>query len=171
MTIQDDPSFQANIKRFTGFALVYNAYRPEPPAVLLDILTQLARVDRPELVVDIGCGTGLSTRIWSERANQVIGVDPSTDMLDHAREVPTPENVSYRKGLSNQTGLPDGCADIVTCSQSLHWMEPDTTFAEAHRLLRTGGAFAAYDYDQPPKTSNWEADKACIQLAERMSAL
>jgi SAM-dependent methyltransferase len=41
-------------------------------------------------------------------------------------------------------------ADIVTCSQSFHWMEAEPTLAEATRILRRGGVFAAYDYDLPP---------------------
>ena len=33
----------ANIEQFSGSADCYDRYRPEPPAVLLDILTQLAQ--------------------------------------------------------------------------------------------------------------------------------
>jgi len=69
-----DPEFAANIARFTGFADVYDAYRPRPPAVLADVLCALAGVVRPALVVDLGCGTGSSTRYWAERAGQVVGV-------------------------------------------------------------------------------------------------
>ena len=54
--------FSANVKRFTGFADVYDAYRPRPPAVLADVLCGLAGVERPTLVVDLGSGTGSSTR-------------------------------------------------------------------------------------------------------------
>jgi SAM-dependent methyltransferase len=42
---------------------------------------------------------------------------------------------------------------LVTCSQSLHWMEPEPTFAEVARILRRGGVFAAYDYDWPTSSS------------------
>ena len=70
-----------------------------------------------------------------------------------------PANVRYQAGYSNATGLPDGCADIVTCSQSLHWMEPESTFAEIARILRPGGVFAAYDCDWPP-TFSWQVEQA-----------
>jgi len=154
------PDFSANIDRFTGFADHYDKFRPQPPAVLADILCRLAQTRHPELVVDLGSGTGLSTRYWADKAEQVIGVEPTFDMREQARVQTEAENVTYREGLSHQTGLPDHCAEIVTCSQALHWMEPQSTFEEARRILAPGGVFAAFDYDWPPTTSNWEADAA-----------
>jgi SAM-dependent methyltransferase len=133
-----------------GFAEGYDTYRPAPPAALLDALCTLARVERPGLVVDVGSGTGLSTRVWSGRAERVIGVEPNDAMRAHAEGVTEAANVSYRGAYGHDSRLRDGSADIVTCSQSLHWMEPEPTFAEAARILRAGGIFAAYDYDVPP---------------------
>lgn len=130
-----------------GFAQHYDRFRPRPPAELLRLLGRYARAPRPALVVDLGCGTGLSTRAWSGHARRAVGVEPNPAMLAAAEDAP---GVEYRAGFSHETGLPDGVADIVTCSQSLHWMEPEPTFAEAARVLRPGGVFAAYDYDVVP---------------------
>jgi SAM-dependent methyltransferase len=153
----------ANVERFMGFADVYDTFRPRPPLVVLDILTQLAEAPRPALVADLGSGTGLSTALWAERAAEVVGVEPSADMRRQAEArtsaLPNAANVRYQAGYANATGLPDGCADIVTCSQSLHWMEPVSTFAEIARILRPGGVFAAYDCDWPP-TVNWAIEEA-----------
>src|SRR3954451_9435306 len=126
-----------------GFASRYDRYRPRPPRPLLAVLCRYARVERPALVVDLGCGTGLSTRVWSGVAERAIGVEPNSAMLAAA---PPEPGVEYREAFAQDTGLGDGCADIVTCSQSLHWMDPEPTFAEAARIMRTGGVFAAYDY-------------------------
>lgn len=149
--------FSGNISRFTWAADVYAEHRPSPPKVLAGLLTALAKVERPALIVDLGCGTGLSTRYWAGRADQIIGIDPTEAMRAQAEGADT---VSYRQGFSHDTGLSDGCADIVTCSQALHWMDPLPTFLEARRILRPGGVFAAYDYDWPPLTGVWEADAA-----------
>jgi ubiquinone/menaquinone biosynthesis C-methylase UbiE len=171
--IVTNPRFDlsANVERFQGFAAHYDAYRPQPPDIILDILTQLARVERPRLVVDLGSGTGLSTRIWAKRAEQVIGVEPSDDMRRQAEtHTDSQSNVRYQAGFSTATGLPDNCADIVTCSQSLHWMEPNGTFAEVARILRPGGVFAAYDCDWPA-TMHWEAEQAENLFMERVGKL
>lgn len=171
MDVPADPSLSVNVQRFSGFASTYDRYRPQPPAIIADILTQIAQGAGLGLVVDLGCGTGLSTRIWANRARQVIGVEPSEDMRYEAHRQTNSPNISYRSGLSHATGLDDRCADIVTCSQSLHWMAPQATFAEAARILRAGGVFAAIDCDWPPTTSSWEIDAAYAEFMKRVSAI
>jgi len=120
-------------------------------------------------VVDLGSGTGLSTRPWAERADQVIGVEASPEMRAQAEVATGTDNVRFVQAYAQATGLPDGEADLVTCSQALHWMEPEPTFAEAARLLRPGGVFAAYDYDWPPVV-NWEVESAFEEVLRRVRA-
>lgn len=133
-----------------GFAEHYDAYRPRPPDVLLDALVRYATSDLPRRVVDLGCGTGLSARPWSERAGDVVGVEANAAMLAVAEANTQQANVRYVQAFASETGLPDESADLVTCSQSFHWMEPVSTLREAARVLVPGGVFAAYDYDVPP---------------------
>ena len=142
-----------------GFGSVYHGARPSPPAALLNLLCRLARVERPRLVVDVGSGTGLSTRAWAAVAEEVVGVEPNAVMRAAAQADTPSSNVRYLDGYSNATGLADSSVDIVTYSQALHWMEPRPTFAEAARVLRPGGVFAAYDYELPPAV-DWEVDSA-----------
>ena len=133
-----------------GFADVYDEHRPSPTAAVVDVLLLLAQIVRPGLVVDLGAGTGLSTRVWAERAEEVVGVDGNPRMIERARRMTWASNIRFVEGFAAETGLAAGRADIVTCSQSFHWMEPEPVLAEAARLLRAGGVFAAYDYDLPP---------------------
>lgn len=168
--MSDAPHVAANVERFMGFAQIYDDYRPSMPTVIIDVLTQLAHMPRPRLVVDIGSGTGLSTRVWADRADEIIGIEPSDDML-HQAEVRSVglNNIRYQKGFSVATGLPDSCADIVTISQALHWMEPEPTFVEVARLLRPGGVFAAIDND--PALVTMEADSADEAFMENAGRL
>src|SRR5690242_5121586 len=159
---------------WTGRGSSYDRVRPSPPPVLLDLLTQLIGMPRPALVVDVGSGTGLSTTIWGERAKRVIGIEPNADMRQEAiskvEDHPHAAHLEYREGFAHQTGLPDGCADIVTAAQSFHWMEPAMTLAEIARILRPGGLFAAYDYDSPPAI-HWELDRLAQEGSQRMMEL
>src|ERR671923_1005913 len=148
----------------TGFAAGYDRNRPRPPELLLETLCLYAGLERPQLVVDLGCGTGLSARAWAGRSERVVGVEPNGAMLAEAERA---EGVEYRQAFAQDTRLDEGCADIVTCSQSLHWMEPEPTFAEAARILRPGGVFAAYDYDWPPIV-HWEVEAAFEEMGRRI---
>ncbi len=159
---------------WTGKASSYDRARPAPPPALLDLLTQLIDLPHPALVVDLGSGTGLSTAVWAQRAQRVIGIEPNADMRKEAahkiEDHPYAAHIEYREGVAHQTGLPDGCADIVTAAQSFHWMEPTATLAEIARILRPGGLFAAYDYDAPPAI-HWELDQLAQEGSARLIAL
>ncbi len=160
----------SSIERFSGFADLYDTYRPRPPAILTDILRELAGAAHPSLVVDLGSGTGLSTRIWAGKASRVIGVEPNPDMLRQAAAATAAPEISYTPAVAHHTGLADAAADIVTASQALHWMAPEATFDEIARILRPAGVFAAFDCDWPP-TMGFEIEGAYRAFKHRAAAL
>lgn len=151
-----------SVERFSGFAALYDEVRPVPPVAFVELLSQLARMPRPDLVVDMGSGTGVSAVIWTGRARRVVAVEPNGDMRAVAAVRLRSERgteFELRDARAAATGLPDASADVLTCSQSLHWLDPETTFAEVARVLRPGGVFAAIDCDWPPAI-DWEIDAA-----------
>lgn len=141
------------------FAERYDRVRPRPPAALVELLPALAGVGRPRLVVDLGCGTGLSTRLWAAHAGEVIGIEPNEAMRSFAERATDAANVRFVGESAYATGLGDGCADLVTASQSLHWMRPELVFPEIGRILRPGGVFCAYAYFSL-QTPHWEPEAA-----------
>jgi SAM-dependent methyltransferase len=149
-----------------GFAAFYDAHRPRPPAVLLDALAGYVGREPLELVVDLGSGTGLSARVWAARAGEVVCVEPNAAMLAVAAAQTSETNVRYVDAFADDTGLEGDSADLVTCSQSFHWMEREPVLAEAARVLRRGGVFAAYDYDTPPLVHP-EIDAVFLQHLEQ----
>jgi SAM-dependent methyltransferase len=182
--------------RFSGVADEYDAVRPSPPADLLALIMQWAGVDRPDLV-DLGAGTGLSAVAWAGRARHVTAVEPSGGMrrlaerriasasartdgsvgtdssagTDGSAGIRTGSGTRFRvlAAGAEETGLPDGCADVVTASQAMHWFDPDRALPEIARLLRPGGVLAAYDCDWPPWI-DWETAAAWERVAERVEA-
>jgi len=161
----------ANAERFSGFADLYDQVRPTPPDAAADMLRAYAGVARP-VVVDLGAGTGLSTRWCARWAGRTIGVEPSDDMRAVAMAA-SPHGIEWVNGWSHATGLPDATADLVVIVQALHWMEPVSTFTEVARVLRPGGVFAALDCDWPPSIGNCVAEAAwdrCRGLAKAYEA-
>jgi ubiquinone/menaquinone biosynthesis C-methylase UbiE/protein-tyrosine-phosphatase len=159
---------EASGYREEGFAELYDRCRPRAPSAIAELLCVMAGVERPKLVVDLGSGTGLSTEVWAGRAEEVVGVEPNPAMRAIAEER-APAGVRYLDASSLSTGLEDGSVDVVTASQSLHWMDPDATFAESARILRPGGVFAAYDYSVPPVVQP-EVDEVFERVCERVSS-
>jgi SAM-dependent methyltransferase len=153
-----------------GFAEHYDRYRPSPPGALLELLPRLAGVERFRLVVDLGCGTGLSTRLWSERAERVVGIEPNDAMRAYAAQATGAANVGYLGVSAYETGLPDGCADLVTASQSLHWMRSEAVFPEIGRILRPGGVLCAYAYVSL-QTPEWEPEAQWAAVRRRTREL
>jgi SAM-dependent methyltransferase len=153
-----------------GFPDVYDRYRPPPPAEVLDVLAFVAPTTRPRLVVDLGSGTGLATRALAARAEQVVGVEPNSRMTERARAATPESNVRYVEAFAGDTGLPGGEADLVTAWQAFHWMEPQPVLAEAARILRDGGVFAACDYDVVPVVAPEVEEAFMALLAARREA-
>ena len=145
---EDIKNIEKGYERFFGYANTYDEGRPKMSKKAIYLLK--IYFDREiNTIVDIGCGTGLSTEVCSEFANNVIGIEPSIDMLNIAK---TKENnkMKFIKGYGEKTGIENECADIVICSQSFHWMEPEPTIKEIYRILKKGGIFAAIDAEYPP---------------------
>ena len=155
--------FLKNARRFSGFADIYNQARPQMPVYPIEVIERYLH-KKAGLIVDLGCGTGLSTAAWKNHCRSAIGIDPRGDRLAAAR-ARQDDTLSFRQAFSHHTSLPGGCADVVICSQSFHWMDPVLTLAEVHRILCPEGIFAAVDYDWPP-VCRWEAESAHLLLSE-----
>lgn len=155
--------------RFSGFADTYDRARPRPPAAIAKLLLDTIGADRADTVVDIGCGTGLSTVIWAGHARHILGIEPNDDMRRQAESGDAKPGVRYVAATSYDTGLENESVDIITCSQSFHWMEPVATLNECSRILKPGGVFAAYDNDWPPFVSP-ACDRAYTELFARVRA-
>ena len=128
-------------ERFTGAAAGYARFRPSYPAALLDRVLAEAGVRTGDRVADVGCGTGILTRLLAERGLSVTGIDPNEDMLAEARAAGG--RAEYRRGEAAATGLADTCAVLVTAAQAFHWFDADAALAEFRRVLTPGGHVAA----------------------------
>jgi len=159
---------QENIDRFSGFTDLYSANRPVPPQIITKIILMYLPAP-PQMVVDIGSGTGLSTMIWKDIAPRVVGIEPNEDMRKTAQSNAA-GNVEFREGYSNRTGLPDASADIVTISQAFHWMDIPSTLNEVYRILKPGGVLAVYDADWPPCV-DWMVEKEYKVLNRKCNAV
>jgi len=128
-------------ERFGATVEDYRRYRPDYPAALFDWLLQEARLSPGDVVVDVGCGTGISSRQLAARGLEVIGVDPNETMLEAARE----PGGTVRLVVADGETLPvQGPVDAIVGGQSFHWLDLDRFLPRARALLRPGGRVVAF---------------------------
>jgi ubiquinone/menaquinone biosynthesis C-methylase UbiE len=135
--------------RFSGLAETYASFRPSYPADAIDFIVALAGLGSDSLIVDAGCGTGISSRLFAERGLRVLGVEPNDDMRSKAEEALRNESsrasnnscalLSYTKGTAEETTLPAQTCDLVLSAQAFHWFDQDNALSEFHRILKVGG--------------------------------
>jgi ArsR family transcriptional regulator len=102
------------------------------------------------LMVDLGAGTGRMLTLLAGQARRAVGLDLSQQMLNIARvnvgEAGLPA-CELRHGDIFDTGLPAGCADLVTVHQVLHYLgDPAAAVAEAARLVAATGRLLIVDF-------------------------
>src|SRR5262245_40543455 len=127
---------------FSGHAADYAEHRPGYPAELCAFLATVAPARG--LVWDCGTGSGQAAVVLAARFEHVVATDPSAAQLAHARLHP---RVEYRTAPERDSGLPPGSCDLVTAAQAAHWFDLPAFYAEADRVLRSGGVLAIWCYN------------------------
>jgi trans-aconitate methyltransferase len=118
-----------------------------------------------ERAVDLGCGTGVHTRLLAERYAEVLAVDVCAAMLEHARTHRPHPNVRYeQRDLTTVTAGRDGRFDLVFTAYTLHHL-PDLAGALVglRELVRPGGRLVALDMvDERPAPVFGDGRPACV---------
>ncbi|MFB7829613.1 methyltransferase domain-containing protein [Streptomyces hydrogenans] len=107
-------------------------------------------------VLDLGCGTGTSTRALLRAAPlaTVIGVDASAGMLARARAKTWPDGVSFVHASveSMDEVKANGPYDAVFAAYLLRNVaDPDVVLRDIHGLLRPGGRLSVHEYSLGPR--------------------
>lgn len=118
---------------FDEVAPIYDTSRPSYPREAVDWVVP----DDAAVVVDVGAGTGIFTRLLQRPGRTVIAVEPSANMRDELRAA-VPE-ASVFQGSGERMPLAVGSADAMTFAQAWHWVDVPAASREAARVLRPGG--------------------------------
>lgn len=117
------------------------------------------------VVVDLGCGSGVSTEVLADAGYNVLGIDPSPAMLELAAErVPS---ALFKRAAAAEAELPP-CVAVAALGEPLNYVTSDdpadahadlaTIFARVHLALKPGGLFA-FDLAGPDRGAPREAER------------
>ena len=119
----------------------FKAEREQPFYDLLDLVEPVPG----GRVVDLGCGTGVLTRVLHEgmQGAETIGIDRSEAMLEQSAQH-AGGGVRFQRGdITEFTGLDSGGLDVVFANASIQWV-PDhaSLFPRLASTLKPGGQLA-----------------------------
>lgn len=114
----------------------YAEARREYPSEVLDYLWTFIKPSYPK-ILDIGCGTGISSRQLAEIGADVTAVDRDKFMVEQAVK----ENIDIKYYVAEAEHLPfaDDTFDVVTAFSSFHWTKHEEALGEIKRVLKNDG--------------------------------
>jgi len=120
---------------------------------LLDLVVESSGVKEGELVLDIGCGTGLLSLKFLEKADCLIyGIDSSPEMLEIFKEKIAKLNLSEKISLeledAENLDFKNENFDIIASTVTLHHVKDKyPVIKRIYDLLKPGGRFLMGDID------------------------
>lgn len=156
MTDGEDASHPSTFRDFEhagweGIPVQYDHGFAELTSQSVRPLLDGANVGRGTRVLDVATGPGYIAAAAASRGAQVVGVDFSAAMIDHARRR-TP-HVEFREGDAEALPFPVHSFDAVIIGFGLlHLSNPDRALEEAHRVLAPGGRCAFTVWAPPEET-------------------
>ena len=115
----------------------YDRARPGYPTAMVD---RIVAASPGRDVVDAGCGTGISARLFQAAGCRVLGVDPDPRMADLARE----SGLEVEVAKFEQWDAAGRTFDAVIAGQAWHWVNMAAGAAKAAAVLRPGGRLAVF---------------------------
>jgi malonyl-CoA O-methyltransferase len=102
---------------------------------------------RNQRVLDVGCGTGRYCELLAKKGAKVVGIDPSSGMLECAkRKITLDCKFELLLGRIESTSLPDNYFNVVVCALIVgHLPELEPAIREVGRTIKTKGRLIVSD--------------------------
>lgn len=140
---------------FKGAAKYYSKYRPLYPASLIRFLVKRFTLDGNGKMLDLGCGTGQLALRFSDWFEQIVGIDPETEMIQEAKRLTTElraENMNWFNGdIDSYRENYDESFRLVTIAKAFHWMDRTVVLETLYDMVSLNGGVAIIDNYSPNK--------------------
>jgi ubiquinone/menaquinone biosynthesis C-methylase UbiE len=120
-------------------------------------IVSLLDLDGSHRILDLGCGTGVLTRMIANRLDTAaggaaVGIDAAAGMIAVARKKRAAVNCIFQTMAAENLSFEDGTFDAVVSSLFFHHVPLDLkakALSEAWRVLRPGGQLVIADMHVP----------------------
>lgn len=136
-------TYEKDVKK----SMNYTAYRRVPLLIMKHLQKKTARI------LDLGCGTGLSSLPFFKKGFEVTGIDGSREMIERARKLP------YRKllcqNLEKRLRVRDKSFDAAVMVGVMDYLDdPANILADVRKKLVDDGVFGL----TVPQKSAWYSE-------------
>jgi SAM-dependent methyltransferase len=162
--LQSDPSNVEQLRAWNGetgdFWVAHAERMNEGVAGYRGHFFEAAAIDAKMDVLDIGCGSGHTTRDAARRASagSALGVDLSLRMIELARRLAEREQVAnarFEQADAQNTAFGDRSVDIaISRNGAMFFGDAGAAFANIARALRPGGRLVLMTW-QPFEQNEW----------------
>lgn len=117
---------------------------PVHPEIIRRVSERLNLATKFKLALDVGCGSGLSTKALEPIAERCIGIEPAERMVRWAGQVI--RRASFLVAAAESIPLACCSVDLMTAAGSLNYVDLGLFFREAARVLAASGMMIVYDF-------------------------
>jgi len=126
--------------RFTNRVDNYVKYRPSYPAAIIPLLESECGLTSEKVIADVGSGTGFLTELFLKHGNEVLGIEPNTEMrLAGERLLAKYPSFVSMNATAEATTLADNSIDLIVAGQAFHWFDRVAAKVEFKRILKPNG--------------------------------
>ena len=156
--LDEDKAVRVDWNAYAEAYDLLSEHNPAYQALLHDFEGFLATIRTPQLIYDIGGGTGNYTKIAARACpgSEIRFVEPDAGMIALARDkLAAHGNINYDTlALEDIDAL--GAADLVICVHALYAMPaPEQRLADMRRLLRPGGLLYLINLGRYMNVADW----------------
>jgi len=155
----------------------YAKYRPSYPSQIatyvMNFLEKQKVPSKPQLMLDIGCGSGQATQVFQPFFERIIGFDVSPEQIYQATKQNKHKNIEFLQGSATNLPVEDGSVDLMVAATAVHWFNVPAFFKEVKRVLKPSiGCLAIIGYSLPYirllSNDNQSASTAATKLFENI---